>query len=158
MGRMGLQGRDGVKGEKGEPGASSYTPPQMSAFSARKHGQQVTSGTATVKFDQEDIDIGDDFNHKTGVFKCRIQGLYYFSFTFLPYHPYDFEVYLLQNEKIKAKIFYTAGTSRYIMQSQSIILNLQRGDEVKLVMEVPSYINSSDSITNLFNGYLIHAM
>ncbi|XP_072040855.1 uncharacterized protein [Amphiura filiformis] len=161
QGLMGNEGQTGVKGDKCEPGTSYTASPTSasptSAFSARKLGQQVSSSSQTVTFDYEDIDIGDDFNPSTGVFTCRIQGLYYFSFTFLPNNSYHFLVYLLQNDIHKAKIYYRAG-SRHVMQSQSVILSLQVGDEVKLKADAPTYIAYSDSITNIFNGYLIHTM
>ncbi len=156
-GAKGIAGQMGVKGDKGEPGTSSYTAPSMSAFSARKDTQQVSSGTETVTYNYEDIDIGNDFNPSTGVFTCRIQGLYYFSFTCLPYHNYSFYIYLQQNGTNKAKIYYNSG-SRHVMQSQSVILTLQAGDEVKLVAQSPSYFDNSSSLDNIFNGYLIHAI
>ena len=157
MGQKGDEGHQGVKGDKDEPG-TSYTAPSMSAFSARKtSSHQISSGTEVVIFEAEDLDVGNDFNPSTGVFTCRIQGLYYFAFTFLPYSSYDFYAFLEHNGTRKVKIFTNGLSSHYAMQSQSVILSLQIGDEIKLTADASSYIYNSGDLTNTFNGYLIHA-
>ncbi|XP_072019885.1 uncharacterized protein [Amphiura filiformis] len=157
QGQKGNQGQVGVKGDQGEAG-TSYTAPPMSAFSARKTStHQVRSGTDVITFEVEDLDIGNDFNPSIGVFTCRIQGLYYFSFSFYPDDDYDCHIYLDQNDVHKAKIYKVAYNSLYLMQSQSVILSLQVGDEVKLVAANPTYIGNFEGLENIFNGYLIHA-
>ena len=118
--------------------------------------QHVSSGTAVITFDAEDLDVGNDFNPNTGVFTCRIQGLYYFSFTFRFDDDKDFNLYLDQNSIHKAKIYTPVFDGHHAVQSQSVILSLQVGDEVKLTAKAPSYILNSEDLTNIFNGYLIY--
>ncbi|XP_072019797.1 uncharacterized protein [Amphiura filiformis] len=157
QGQKGNQGQVGVKGDQGEAG-TSYTAPPMSAFSARKTSiRHISSGTEVITFEAEDLDVGNDFNPSTGVFTCRIQGLYYFSFSFYPDDDYDCHIYLDQNDVHKAKIYKSGLNGSYLIHSQSVILSLQVGDEVKLVVANPTYIMDSEDLTNIFNGYLIHA-
>ena len=157
IGQKGEEGHQGVKGDRGEPG-TSYTAPPMSAFSARKTSAHcITSGTEVITFEAEDLDVGNDFNPSTGVFTCRIQGLYYFSFTFYPDDDFVFHVYLDHNGTHKVKIFKSIMNNLLTVQSQSVILSLQVGDEVKLTALAPSYILDHEDRINTFNGYLIHA-
>ena len=158
IGQKGEEGHQGVKGDRGEPG-TSYTAPPMSVFSARKtSSQQVNSGTEVVTFQVEDLDVGNDFNPSTGVYTCRIQGFYYFSFTFHFDDDNHFYLYLDQNGIHKAMIYTYEFDGHHVLQSQSVILSLQVGDEVKLTAKAPSYILDREDLTNTFNGYLIHAI
>ncbi|XP_072018728.1 uncharacterized protein [Amphiura filiformis] len=153
----GQPGTDGVKGQKGEAGTSStsYTPPstQTSAFSAQL--KRDLTGSQTITFDVEDLDIGNDFDHTTGIFTCRITGLYFFTFSFAKWETSIADVSLRVNGVRKAWISIDVADARE-MQSQSVVLMLQQGDEVKLVT-AGDMANYSDANINLFNGFLIHA-
>ena len=158
QGSTGLQGRDGVrghtghKGDKGEPG-TSYTPPPTSAFSAQL--QRDLSVSQTIPFDVEDLDIGNDFDHTTGIFTCRIPGLYSFTFTFSKYQRNEMDVSLKVNGQQKAKI-YIDTTDRIDRQSQHVLLMLQQSDQVKLDTNGDLYVLDGEH-NNFFNGHLIHA-
>ena len=154
-GIIGHKGQIGVKGEKGEPG-TPYVAPSVSAFSARRTSPRHYTSSQTVTFDIEDIDINNDFSPRNGVFTCHIQGMYYFSFTFLPKPSQNCFITLEQNGVRKAKIHSHSDIS-FDGQSQSVVLFLHVGDVVKLVVHPPSFIDARDGITNTFNGFLIHA-
>ena len=155
---MGLAGHNGIRGQKGEPG-QNYTAPPTSAFHfGRSSNLLITSGYQIITFNDGRLNIGDDMSTHTGVFTCLIPGLYYFSYNFLaaPHSRYGLRIHLLLNgEYIKSQIYMYA-MSKYLMQSQSIILNLNSDDEVWLTANSNTYIHG-DSDINVFTGFLIHA-
>ena len=151
-GRDGVKGHPGHKGDKGEPG-TSYTPPSMSAFSAQLKRDLV--GSQTVTFDVEDLDVGNDFDHTTGIFICRIPGVYSFTFTFAKFESSVMDVSLQVNGERRAWIFVDVADARE-MQSQNVLLELQQGDQVILATN-GDFRNYSGDYINFFNGHLIHA-
>lgn len=161
FGPPGLEGKsgfNGTKGEKGEPG-QDYTPPSMSIFHMQRSAQvYITSGTQIISFDTEVLNVGDDMSSHTGVFTCRIPGVYYFTFTFVSYAHSSYGVYvqLVMNNNVQAEIYMEA-FSKYNMQSQSVILNLTKYDEVWLKANANTYI-LGDKERNTFSGFLINAV
>ena len=149
---------NGTKGEKGEAG-QDYTPPSMSIFQVtRSTNLLLTSGSQIVTFNGEVLNVGDDMSRHTGVFTCRIPGVYYFAFTIRSYSSssYGVDVDLVMNNAVKATITMNA-LSKDIMQSQSVILNLSKNDEVWLKANTNTYIRG-DSAGNTFSGFLINAV
>ncbi|XP_072038296.1 uncharacterized protein [Amphiura filiformis] len=158
QGLVGLEGLNGTKGVKGEPGRD-YTPPSMSAFHVGQSSNlQVTSGSQIISFNAQYINIGDDMSQHTGVFTCRIPGLYYFTYTFRAYShgSYGLNIDLLVNNVVKSQIYMTA-MSKHLMQTQSTIVTLRVGDDVWLKANANTYINGDDEM-NVFSGYLINAI
>ena len=161
FGAQGLEGKaglNGTKGAKGEPG-QDYTPPSMSIFHVQRSTYlRLTSGTQIITFNTEILNVGDDMSRHTGVFTCRIPGLYYFTFTLRSEAngSYGLLVHLMMNNAAKAELYMNA-FSKDIMQSQSIILNLAKNDEVWLQATANTYIRA-DSGSNTFSGFLINAV
>ena len=154
---MGLEGLNGTKGEKGEPGRD-YTPPSMSAFQVGRSSHiQLTSGSQIISFNTEFLNIGNDMSEHTGVFTCRIPGLYVFTYTMYAYSSgsYGMHVQLMVNNAVKSEI-YMNPMSKYLMQTQSTIVNLTASDDVWLVAHANTYIYG-DAERNVFTGYLINA-
>ena len=125
----------------------------MSAFSTQLKRDLV--GSQTVTFDREDLDVGNDFDHTTGIFICRIPGVYSFTFTFAKWEGSVMDISLQVNGLRKAWIYVDVADARE-MQGQNVLLMLQQGDQVKLET-IGDFQNYSDDYINFFNGHLIHA-
>ena len=154
QGVKGQTGSKGVKGEKGEPSGSSATP--MSAFSAQTEADLTSA--QTIRFNVEYVDIGNDFDHTTGVFTCRIPGLYFFTYTFQRYERVNMDIQLRVNNIAKAVLNVKHSEANdHDAHSQSVILQLEGGDQVILYTTREMYILSNPQ-NNIFSGYLIHAI
>ena len=113
----------------------------------------------TITFNSEILDVGNDFDHTSGIFTCRIRGIYYFSFTFVSYddsNSVNMEVQLKKNGVTEATVKVVGDPAEYETHSTSVILSLDKGDVVSLYNNRELDVNSNLD-TNIFNGYLIHA-
>lgn len=159
-GQRGLQGPSGRKGQKGQAGPQGHScKQQFAAFSVgRRKPQHSSDYFQHVTFDTEFVNLYQHFNMFSGKFFCYVPGVYYFS---LNVHTWNFKetyVHLMRNEQPVA-ILYAQPSDRSIMQSQSLMLDLQEGDEVWVRMfkrerENAVYSEESD-VYIIFNGHLI---
>uniref|UniRef100_A0A672YEN1 Complement C1q tumor necrosis factor-related protein 4 n=1 Tax=Sphaeramia orbicularis TaxID=375764 RepID=A0A672YEN1_9TELE len=128
-----------------------------SAFSVARTSSMEGGPKMTVTFDTVYINIGGDFEPKSGVFRCRIPGAYYFSFTVGKFPHKDLSVMLMKNRNEVQAIVYeeNAGEER---KSQSVMLQLEFGDTVWLRLHGdPRYaLYSNTGHYTTFNGYLIY--
>ncbi|MEQ2240966.1 hypothetical protein ILYODFUR_020516 [Ilyodon furcidens] len=112
-----------------------------------------------VTFDTVYVNIGGDFDAKAGLFRCRIPGAYYFSFTVGKFPHKDLSVMLMKNRNEVQAIVYeeNAGEERKV-QSQSVMLQLEFDDTVWLRLHGdPRYaLYSNTGHYTTFNGYLIY--
>ncbi|XP_077979454.1 uncharacterized protein LOC144434818 [Glandiceps talaboti] len=170
-GRPGKVGPQGVKGDKGinggvglagVKGQKGETPNQVKvAFSvARQSGMSGTSSEQNITYTHSIVQENANIDINTGVFTCQVPGIYYFSFTFYSYSGKKLWILLKLNDEYKFRI-YQPSQSGYRMQSQSGMLHLGQGDQVKLVLGAGThyrfyYTTTANShYTNTFNGYLI---
>ncbi|NXR31826.1 C1QT1 protein, partial [Zosterops hypoxanthus] len=159
-GEPGQRGLSGRKGQKGQPGPQGHSCKQLfAAFSVgRRKALHSSHYFQHVTFDTEFVNLYQHFNMFTGKFFCYVPGVYYFS---LNVHTWNFKetyVHLMRNEEAVA-ILYAQPSDRSIMQSQSLMLELQEEDEVWVRMfkrerENAIYSEESD-VYIIFNGHLI---
>ncbi|NWI97138.1 C1QT8 protein, partial [Pitta sordida] len=161
-GARGIRGLDGQKGQKGQPGPQGHPCKQLySAFSVgRRKPLHSSDYFQPVTFDTELVNLYQHFNMFSGRFFCYVPGIYYFS---LNVHTWNFKetyVHVMRNEESVA-ILYAQPSERSIMQSQSLMLELQEGEEVWVRMFKRERENAIYSEENdvyiIFNGYLIKA-
>uniref|UniRef100_W5MZD8 C1q and TNF related 6 n=1 Tax=Lepisosteus oculatus TaxID=7918 RepID=W5MZD8_LEPOC len=156
-GARGPQGPKGSKGQAGAPGDPCKH--QHSAFSVgrRKALHSVEYYQALV-FDTVFVNLYGHFNMFKGKFYCYVPGVYFFS---VNVHTWNFkETYLhvMQNDQEKV-ILYAQPSERSIMQSQSLLLELEQNDEVWVRLfkrERENAVYSDDvDVYITFSGYLI---
>ncbi|XP_054464203.1 complement C1q tumor necrosis factor-related protein 4 [Anoplopoma fimbria] len=130
-----------------------------SAFSVARTNSMEGGPKMTVTFDAVYVNIGGDFDPKAGLFRCRITGAYYFSFTVGKFPHKDLSVMLMKNRNEVQAIVYeeNAGEERKV-QSQSVMLQLEFGDTVWLRLHGdPRYaLYSNTGHYTTFNGYLVY--
>ena len=86
-----------------------------------------------VTFDTVYVNIGGDFDPGAGLFRCRIPGAYYFSFTVGKFPHRDLSVMLMRNRnEVQAIVYEEGGGEERRVQSQSAMLQLDFGDTVWL--------------------------
>ncbi|XP_048450271.1 complement C1q tumor necrosis factor-related protein 1-like [Rhincodon typus] len=159
-GPIGIQGPMGLKGDRGQAGIPGDSYKQhYSAFSVgRKKGLHSSDYYQTLVFDTTFVNLHGHFNMFKGKFYCYIPGIYYFN---LNIHTWNFKetyLHIMKNDQDMV-ICYAQPSDRSIMQSQSIMLELQENDEVWVRLykrERENAVYSDDvDIYVTFNGYLI---
>ncbi|KAF7650500.1 hypothetical protein LDENG_00125450 [Lucifuga dentata] len=159
-GHMGAPGPSGIKGNKGSMGlpgepCKSY----FSAFSvARKKGLHSNDYYQTLIFDTELVNLYSHFNMFTGKFFCYVPGIYYFSLNVHTWNQKETYLHVMHNKR-EVVILYAQPSDRSIMQSQSLMLELERDDQVWVRLfkgERENAIFSDEFDTYItFNGHLI---
>ncbi|XP_066560733.1 complement C1q tumor necrosis factor-related protein 1 [Amia ocellicauda] len=161
-GNTGPRGPSGMKGSKGSigtPGDPCKT--YYSAFSVgRKKALHSNEYYQPLIFDTEFVNLYNHFNLFTGKFFCYVPGVYYFNLNVHTWNQKETYIHLMHNEQ-EAVILYAQPSDRSIMQSQSVMLDLEQNDEVYVRLfkgERENAIFSDDFDTYItFNGYLIKA-
>lgn len=157
-GPTGLVGPPGPKGERGERGEPAPETPQ-SAFSVGRSTGLLGNDSMPlpVTFDKVFVNLGRHFDEDSGRFVCHYPGVYFFSYTVQSYLDKFVGIQLMKNNEAQVML-YANSVPRRIMQSQSVMLQLKKGDIVWLRqakgLRFAIYGNSDMQLT--FNGYLLY--
>lgn len=159
-GSSGPMGSKGSKGQAGLPGDPCKV--QYAAFSVgrRKSIHSLETFQALV-FDTVFVNLDSHFDMFQGKFLCHVPGIYFFNVNI---HTWNFkETYLhIMKNDVEQAIVYAQPSDRSIMQSQSLMLELEPNDEVwvrlyKRERENAVYSDNVD-VYITFNGYLVKAL
>lgn len=156
-GSIGPAGSKGSKGQAGLPGDPCKV--QYSAFSVgRRKSLHSLDSYQTLVFDTVFVNLDDHFNMFKGTFICHIPGIYFFNVNIHTWNFKETYLHIMQNDTERA-IVYAQPSDRSIMQSQSLMLELELSDEVwvrlyKRERENAIYSDDVDMYIT-FSGYLI---
>ncbi|XP_019632494.1 PREDICTED: complement C1q tumor necrosis factor-related protein 4-like [Branchiostoma belcheri] len=157
-GDTGPPGPQGVKGNKGEKGDPAPTP-EKAVFSVARSNPLLGRNEShqRITFDKVFANYAEDFSPDEGLFRCRVAGMYYFVYTVQSYFEKFMGVQLMKGEESQVTLYANA-VPRRIMQSQSVVLELKRGETVWLRLHrgerFAIYGNIDRQIT--FNGFLLY--
>uniref|UniRef100_A0A3Q2XUK3 C1q and TNF related 6b n=1 Tax=Hippocampus comes TaxID=109280 RepID=A0A3Q2XUK3_HIPCM len=149
-GPPGPAGPQGIKGQAGAPGDPCKNPRAAFSVGRRKSLHSVDYYQPLV-FDTVFVNLHEHFN----MFKA---GVYFFN---LNVHTWNFKetyLHLMRNQEQQV-ILYAQPSERSIMQSQSVMMDLQPGDEVWVRLykrERDNAVYGDDvDVYITFNGYLL---
>ncbi|XP_067403290.1 complement C1q tumor necrosis factor-related protein 1 [Emydura macquarii macquarii] len=159
-GSAGSRGHTGPKGEKGSVGAPGEPCKRhYAAFSVgRKKPLHSNDYYQTLIFDTAFVNLYTHFNMFTGKFYCYVAGIYYFALNVHTWNQKETYLHIMKNGA-EVVILYAQQSDRSIMQSQSVMLELQEQDEVwvrlfKAERENAIFSDEYDTYVT-FSGYLI---
>nr|XP_042696857.1 complement C1q tumor necrosis factor-related protein 1 isoform X2 [Chrysemys picta bellii] len=159
-GSAGSRGHTGPKGQKGSIGATGEAcKSHYAAFSVgRKKSLHSNDYYQTLLFDTEFVNLYGHFNMFTGKFYCYVPGIYYFALNVHTWNQKETYLHMVKNG-VEVVILYAQQSDRSIMQSQSVMLELQEQDEVWVRLfkgERENAVFSDEYDTYVtFSGYLI---
>nr|XP_025855666.1 complement C1q tumor necrosis factor-related protein 1 isoform X3 [Vulpes vulpes] len=159
-GSAGARGHVGPKGQKGSMGApGDRCKNHYAAFSVgRKKPLHSNDYYQTVIFDTEFVNLYGHFNMFMGKFYCYVPGIYFFSLNVHTWNQKETYLHIMKNRE-EVVILYAQVSDRSIMQSQSLMLELQDQDEVWVRLfkgERENAIFSDEFDTYItFSGYLV---
>uniref|UniRef100_A0A3Q2YVQ5 Complement C1q tumor necrosis factor-related protein 4 n=2 Tax=Hippocampus comes TaxID=109280 RepID=A0A3Q2YVQ5_HIPCM len=130
-----------------------------SAFSATRTSSIVGGKQSVVTFNKLLVNIGGDFNPDTGCFRCRLPGVYYFSFSMGKFPNKMLSVILVKNgREVQAMAYDGYRKKGRKVQSQSLMITLKEMDTVWLMLQQNSqyalYSNAGPYVS--FSGYLVY--
>uniref|UniRef100_A0A087YDV5 C1q and TNF related 13 n=1 Tax=Poecilia formosa TaxID=48698 RepID=A0A087YDV5_POEFO len=143
-------------GQAAEQPQSAFSVARTSTFmgqSDRHHNKPPLT------FDVEYVDIGGHFNKTSGLFTCHFPGVYFFAFTVGKHPRKAVSVKLMTGSgQVQAMVFDEDTSKRREMQSQSLMLQLNRGETVWLYSQQDKRyaVYSNQGRYTTFSGFLVY--
>ncbi|XP_070543450.1 complement C1q tumor necrosis factor-related protein 3-like [Ptychodera flava] len=155
-GLTGPRGQQGHKGDKGQPGEKQQT--NQIAFSVSRTAALGPSSQHTpVTYQKIYTNRGNGLNMGSGKFTCSVSGVYFFMFSTLRNNVNDMFLCLMKNDEELPCIYVTHSASRNNgSASNSVIIDLQHGDEVWVRLGSGHALYSDDNEYTTFTGYLLY--
>ncbi|XP_053185523.1 heavy metal-binding protein HIP-like [Scomber japonicus] len=109
----------------------------------------------TLKFSKVITNFGQVYSPTTGLFTAPVRGAYYFSFNLLDSRSNVWRnVFLYHNDK-RVLWSFNNNANSYESVSNSLVLQLEKGDVVYLVLAAGSSVYDSTLDRTSFNGFLL---
>ncbi|XP_070581035.1 complement C1q-like protein 4 [Ptychodera flava] len=158
-GQPGQHGPPGQQGQKGDKGQAGEIPnmSRMAFSAARKSNLGPVSGHTAVIYDKVYANVGNAYNASNGTFTCSVSGVYFFMFSALSHSSsYDLRMCLMKNETQLSCILVANRQRNYGSASNSVIIDLQPGDEVWVRLNNGHSLYSGVHEYATFTGYLLY--
>ncbi|XP_034004143.1 complement C1q-like protein 2 isoform X2 [Trematomus bernacchii] len=109
----------------------------------------------TLKYSKVFTNIGQAYSPTTGIFTAPVRGVYYFRFNAWENRSAETGVQLFHNNHKKMGLYDYNGGSGRVSTSNSMVLQLEKGDVVYIVLlsSYPVYDDSNNYI--IFSGFLL---
>ena len=161
-GAEGAQGPPGQKGERGatvEGPAASLPPRQTSAFFVSKTSDQNGDVGDILLFDRKRANIGnEDFDVSSGIFTCRIRGLYSFNFN-INFLNSGLVIQLTKDGEKICSVYKELQSGIRDILSNTAILQLEEGDRVWLEFQFNAgTVHSNGWLYTTFSGFLLQEL
>ena len=85
-----------------------------------------------IAFDRVDTNVGNAYNPHLGAFTAPVSGIYVFSVSLLSYPGHTTQYQLKKNNEFISSIYLQTGTGENESTSQTVVLQLTKGDDVTL--------------------------
>ncbi|XP_038155886.1 complement C1q tumor necrosis factor-related protein 4 [Cyprinodon tularosa] len=135
---------------------SAFSVARTSTFVGQSGGHQ---NKLPLTFDVEFVNIGGHFNKTSGLFTCYFPGVYFFAFTVGKHPRKAVSVKLMTGSgQVQAMVFDEDTSKRREMQSQSLMLQLDRGETVWLYSQQDKRyaVYSNQGRYTTFSGFLVY--
>ncbi|XP_030293643.1 complement C1q-like protein 2 [Sparus aurata] len=109
----------------------------------------------TLKYSKVFTNIGNAYNPSSGFFTAPVKGVYYFQFTVYGSGSGPVGVFVYKNNR---QIMYNFERYDMIRFSNSLVLELTAGDEIRLVLPSGHSIYDSSSNHSTFSGSLLFTL
>ncbi|CAN2387951.1 Complement C1q subcomponent subunit B [Pristimantis euphronides] len=155
MGPPGLPGLTGLKGLKGESG--DYKTEVHSAFSVKKTTTGNPRKDQPIRFDQEIINVNNQYSVRSGKFTCQYPGLYYFTYHassrgHLCIHIVKAK---LNSSPEKVILFCDQVLSIFQTTTGGVVLKVNKDESVWLETTEKNHLLGTDGADSIFSGFLL---